>query len=338
MSLPHDLSGSISKNRFRIELLWGIGKMLDSYEIGDFTMVFDYACDIELHIANGFEFYQIKTHSGKNAYTCRSLSKIDGEGSILGKLYVLNKNYGNKKIKLAIVSNSPLSIKSKVQTKLDYCFDSLPDIEKAKLEKALQNELKIDKVDLRNVFYIQTNINLRNPKNEIMGKLVISFEKIKHCEPANPNALYRLIYDTVAEKACYEYSDEEYESIIAHKGLTKAEFDEMLDAHAKNAKTGIQKTEEYIDSLKSISLKKMYKTALPKLMKDMYSSIPLKKLEKKIGTFLISHKNEFDDTDTGIELLTESFHSQFLPEYDNAEKTIFYVIIINRFIEGVYDE
>lgn len=41
LSLPHDMSGSMSKDRFRMELLWGISKMLDVYDTSDFTMVFD---------------------------------------------------------------------------------------------------------------------------------------------------------------------------------------------------------------------------------------------------------------------------------------------------------
>lgn len=53
-----------------MELLWGISKMLDVYDTSDFTMVFDYACDIELHLADGFEFCQIKKHSGNKSYTC----------------------------------------------------------------------------------------------------------------------------------------------------------------------------------------------------------------------------------------------------------------------------
>ena len=61
MLLPHDLSGSMSKNRFRVELLWGIDKMLDMCDTSDFTMVFDYTCDIEIHFTDKFEFYQIKT-------------------------------------------------------------------------------------------------------------------------------------------------------------------------------------------------------------------------------------------------------------------------------------
>nr|WP_135449633.1 dsDNA nuclease domain-containing protein [Planococcus citreus] len=50
MNLPFDLSGSRAKNRFRNELLWGLKKMLELYkESDDFTMVFDYSCDIEVH-------------------------------------------------------------------------------------------------------------------------------------------------------------------------------------------------------------------------------------------------------------------------------------------------
>lgn len=83
LSLPHDMSGSVSKNRFRMELLWGISKMIDIYDSGDFTMVFDYACDIEIHFEDGFEFYQIKTHTGNHTYTWKKLSEVKGVGSIL---------------------------------------------------------------------------------------------------------------------------------------------------------------------------------------------------------------------------------------------------------------
>ena len=48
MNLPKDLSGSISKNRFRLELLWGIGKIIDAHkENDDYAVIFDFKCDIE---------------------------------------------------------------------------------------------------------------------------------------------------------------------------------------------------------------------------------------------------------------------------------------------------
>lgn len=337
LSLPHDMSGSMSKNRFRMELLWGISKMLDLYDDKDFTMVFDYACDIEVHVKDGFEFYQIKTHSGNKSYTWKKLTNVKGEGSILGKLYILDKAHDNLDIKLAVVSNAPLSIEKNIEMTLEYCFDSLPEEEKAGVITALKSELSVDEVDLSKVFFIHTNMNLEDPKNEIMGKLIISFQRIKNCEPSNPNALYRLIYDTVVDKACYEYSDEEYEDIIAHKGLSKAEFDKMLDAHAANARTGIRQAEEYIDRLKDIKAKRMYKKALPAIMKPMCSSLPLKQLEQKIGSYLVLHEDDVTDIEAGIELLISAYHDTFPVEFSNAEKVMFYVVILNRFIEGVYD-
>ena len=44
--IPFDLSGSMSKNRFRQELCWGISKMFDLFDKEDFCVIFDYKCDI----------------------------------------------------------------------------------------------------------------------------------------------------------------------------------------------------------------------------------------------------------------------------------------------------
>ena len=85
MSMPYDLSGSRSKNRFRVELLWGIDKMLELMESDkSFTMVFDYVCDIEVHMEDELEFYQIKTHSkSQSAYTTTSLTKKKNKNLVL---------------------------------------------------------------------------------------------------------------------------------------------------------------------------------------------------------------------------------------------------------------
>ena len=68
--------------------------MLDLMEEpGDFTMVFDYVCDIEVHRENGFDFFQIKSKGNSSSFTSNNLtSKSKGKGSILGKLYTLSAN------------------------------------------------------------------------------------------------------------------------------------------------------------------------------------------------------------------------------------------------------
>ena len=84
-----------------------------------------------------------------------------------------------------------------------------------------------------------------------------TFEKVKGSEPVNPNALYRLVFDAVSEKACYEFDANDYEQIKKFKGISRNEFDRMLDAHLSNEKTGINQTRDYINQIKGIHEKKV---------------------------------------------------------------------------------
>lgn len=90
-SIPHDLSGAANKNRFRLEMLWGISKMFDLYDKPDFCVVFDYKCDVEIHFNDCLKFYQIKTHKIQSPYkfTVNSKSDKNTGKSIIGRSYLL---------------------------------------------------------------------------------------------------------------------------------------------------------------------------------------------------------------------------------------------------------
>jgi hypothetical protein len=310
--------------------------MLDLMEDDrEFTMVFDYACDIEVHYKDGFEFFQIKTHGTSKNYTTKSLTAVKGEGSILGKLYVLNKEAENQNIQLAVVSNIPYS--SMPSDTLTNCFTALTATEQAKIAEALQEELGIPEVDFSKLYYIQTGMNLENPENEIRGKLILSFEKVKHCEPTNPNALYRLVVDTVQEKACYEYSSGEYDEILRLKGVSRDEFDRMLDLHVENAKTGIKAASDYIESMQGIRERKTYKKALPNVLKMLATTRTFGKIELSVASYLNNLEN-LEDMENTIDRLIDNFNDAFPPEITNAEKVVFYIVVIKRFEEGVYDD
>ena len=61
MNLPKDLSGSIAKNRFRLELLWGISKIIDEHKANnEYTIIFDFKCDIELHKEMNWIFTKLR--------------------------------------------------------------------------------------------------------------------------------------------------------------------------------------------------------------------------------------------------------------------------------------
>ena len=84
LKLPYDLSGSMSKNRFRNEMLWGLEKMFELYRTNqDFFMVFDYVCDIEAHLNGKIEFFQIKTNNAAKPYSINKIAKPDKSGKLL---------------------------------------------------------------------------------------------------------------------------------------------------------------------------------------------------------------------------------------------------------------
>ncbi|WP_169717961.1 hypothetical protein SPSIL_048800 [Sporomusa silvacetica DSM 10669] len=58
-----------------------------------------------------------------------------------------------------------------------------------KITEALKAEFEVDDIDISNIYYIFTSMNLNEPTNDIIGKIVTSFVKIKGCEPKKPNAL-----------------------------------------------------------------------------------------------------------------------------------------------------
>lgn len=340
MSLPFDLSGSLSKNRFRLELLWGISKMLDIYDCDDFIMVFDYVCDIEVHLKDGYEFYQLKTHKGDKVYTTNDIVKLKNRSSILGKLYMLKQPDNFQSVKLAIVSNSYLKDGKKVLSDMEEIdLSSISPSGIKTITEALKNELQIDTIDISNMYYIFTSMNLNSPTNDIVGKIVTSFVKIKGCEPKKPNALYRLIYDTVSEKACCELKQKDYAQLIENKGMTKAEFDKLLSFHLEKADNSVELAKQYIEQVEDFKQRRDMKIAFAKLIIDLQTSKELQAKQNEIATYLIENCGQLsNDFEQCVDDLIGKFGSGFSLEYFKIEIYMFIVLILKRFEEGVYDE
>ena len=67
----------------------------------------------------------------------------------------------------------------------------------------------------------------------------------------------------------------------------------------------------------------------------------LQNKEKEVASYLVNLESRggfLGNVEDMIDTLTTTFHDTFPIGYDNAEKTVFYIIIINKFTEGVYDE
>lgn len=342
MSLPYDVSGSRSKNRFRVELLWGISKMLDTYNQADFTMIFDYVCDIELHSNGCFEFYQLKSRKGTKVYTVDSITKIEpnSKNSILGKLYMLKPTTENgQHVKLAIVSNAYLKC-----GKTTYCdsaeqpLAAIDTIQLDKMRDSIKKELGIENCSFDDIYYICTPMNLVEPENDVRGKLIESFEAIEGCEPKKPNALWRLVFETVQGKACCELVQPDYSTLVTNKGITKAEFTKMLDCHRDNANDGVAQTNAYIEKRADFKERRKMKTALGRIVSEIPRSRELQECEVKISHYLLGHEDELPaDFEETIDRLLSEFNPLFSIEYPPIERYVFCVLTLKRFEEGIYE-
>ena len=338
MNLFSDLSGSISKNRFRIEMLWGISKMFevfDQYE--DFTVVFDNVCDIELHIENGQEFYQIKSNKVASPKSISYyLKQPTNSNSIFGKLVVLNEKRYNT-LKIALVSNAYLSHDKKIfsefeDIRIDYLDEKYKEIIKNKLADEFGRQMNIE-----NFYYIHTSMNLKSPDNDLLGKIVFSFQKIKNCEPKKPNALYRLIVETAQRKAQYEFKSEDYEELISNKGFSKTELIGILNEYADSIDESIEQVQDIIEKTKSIALKKELKLALTNLIRNIDTSVELKRIESKIISYLSNNKDYPDIFDELVQFLTNNYSCMFPVEINDFDIKVFIMIVVKRWENNYYE-
>lgn len=339
--LPFELSGASSKNRFRLEMLWGASKMFDLFDEKDFCVVFDYKCDIEVHLNNSLAFYQVKTHKIQSPYAFTTLAKQDKTGkSIIGKLFLLKNTLDPKAaFKVAIVSNSYLKIGKKVYSQSEILdFGTLDAKSQRAVRKALNNELG-STIDLNNIGFIYTSMNLLDPDNDLRGKIVGSFEKIMGCEPEKPNALYRLIKDSVETKACYEMASSNYDELIRNKGITKKELYDMLYKHASLTDNSIADAEKFIDTyITSPSMIRKYKSSLVSITRYFSTSAELKSNEKLIADYLTDNEDSLPDNQVDtFDLLYDEFGSKFSIEFSESDRRVFVLIVLLKWEGGRYE-
>ena len=182
------------------------------------------------------------------------------------------------------------------------------------------------------VFYIFDNMDLLNPEDSIRGKLVKSFVDIKGEEPQNPNALYRLVVDSVREKASYEFDSGTYEDVVKNKGITRSEFDKMLNAHKKESKNGINETQEYINNL-SFAKRRRYNTAFGNIIETQQSE-SLRLIKIKIYNYIAEHEDSLDDIESYLKEISKLFDDDFDVEFTDDMKSVQYIIIYYMYASG----
>ena len=347
MKLPYDLSGSMAKNRFKNELLWGIHKILEVYtDEKNFNMVFDYVCDIEVHWENGqYEFYQIKTSNSGESYTQSKLTRIGKkEKSVLAKLYILKHNFeeDKDKIKIAIVSNKPFKDADNIlyNNTENLEFNVLNPEIKNSIEKSLKSELEIDKVDFNNMNFIYTTIDLINPKNTLTGELVNFFNDVLKVQIKKPAVLYSVLLDKISQKAEYELKVNTYDELIAKKSISKENITELFNKHIEISNNSVKKAKDNIEKMYNDNYGKKVNmiVALSSIVQKMNSSNMLKKLEKEIVKYINNNVEILENNLCNIvETLYIKYKEKFEVEYSDEEIKSFLILILMKREEEMYE-
>lgn len=363
--LPYDLSGSRSKNRFRNELLWGLEKLYEVYKTKeDFCIIFDYACDIELHFNNRFEFYQIKTSNKGEAYTIGKISNPDKQGnSILGKVYALKKVIDSiddfEVTKIAIVVNVPLkTLDEKVHASVkELNLNDLKDVKKAKRKaditdgntetqsknkiiENLKKEIKSDIIDLSNVYYINSPLNLINPENTLLGATVKFIEEITDKEASRVRTLYRVLYEIINEKACYELKCESYKEVEKYKGITRDEFEDILNKVILTSNNYIKEANQLIkDNYNSFSDQVKLIKGISFIAIELNKNLILNSLKEKIIKYIDDNVDKLNEEFKEIvNNLLQEFESEFPIEYSTYEKMALFILLLAKYKEDLNEQ
>ncbi|EGO6113562.1 DUF4297 domain-containing protein [Enterococcus faecalis] len=349
MKLPFDLSGSRSKNRFRYEILWGLSKLFDIYnENESFVMVFDYACDIEVHKDTGFDFYQVKSKKDGAVYTQGALltkKKLKDEErsfSILGRLYSLANNQ-NKNIHVNLVSNKPFQDSSKKNhtTIENLDFSSLDEEVQNTIKSKIQEELGADvKPDMSKISFIYTSIDLFSPDDTLRGKTSKFFLELTGSEPKKPNALYNLLVETISEKACYELKLDYYSDILNRKGLSKDNIDKIISLYSEKTDRAVEKASMFIDTnIKKPIKRSKLKRMLGQVVFDIESGNKLVlHNEELVVQSIFSNLDKFDvEENDFIDLLVSEYSELFTIEYSEDYKYVFFLLILMKVEENIYE-
>ena len=342
--LPYDLSGSMAKNRFRNEMLWGLGKMFELYKADkDFTMVFDYVCDVEAHFKEKIEFYQLKTNNSATPYTVSKIAKPDKTGkSIIGKLYSIQCADSNPGIvsKLALVVNVPLkTLDKKVHSaEEEISFEDLDDKSLEEIKKYLTTECNVTDVDLKDCYYIYTSMDLFNPQDSMLGRMINFFVSVYGKEPKRATVLFQTLAHTIEIKAAYERKCSSYADLIDKKGFTKIEFEQII-------KKAIDISDESIEVIKKeinliypeYSLKTKMNISVASIIRELRSNRVIRKMEDELVLYVMENLEKFDcDMVGNVQYLDSLYKNKFPIEYTLNERHALYIIVLVRIREGDY--
>ena len=165
-------------------------------------------------------------------------------------------------------------------------------------------------------------------------------EEITGKEASKVRTLYRVLQDIINEKACYELKCENYKEVEKYKGITRDEFEAVLnkiiitsDNYVKEANQLIK--DSYKGFLEQTKLMKGISFVVIELNKNLILNSLKEKIIKYIDDNIDKLNDEFEEI---VNKLLQEFEAEFPIEYSKYEKMALFILLLAKYKEDLNEQ
>lgn len=229
--------GEIAQRGFDYQSCWALSQMLEyELESKDYVFIFEYHDDVlildsEEH-PQKLTFAQVKTKETHWTWAPLRNATQQKPISIVGKLFLHQKNFPNYEPQLLFVTNAYFSFYS--GGKSFFSVDDLIEKEKTNLEQKIHEQTGISKenINLSALKFVQSTLSLDDHITHLKGKVCQFIDKYYGSDCAlNANALTSLLEFECRQKSKYKSSDIScFNDLVAKKGFSSKVFRHTLSS------------------------------------------------------------------------------------------------------------
>lgn len=243
-TIKPDRSGSVALNRYGYQIDWALCRLIELHRSGaDYVLLLDYHDDVvvlDSEDPQSAEFYQIKTRDDKKAWTLTKLTKREAgkKGplpSMLGKLCAHMINFQGSVRSLNFVSNAHFSVRKEGDEK-DGPTDRVNLSElcskvATKIKSNITAELGLtEELDFLGITFLTRSFELQECSAAALGRFVeLVGEMYPDCR-YRPTTAFQVVHHELTRKSKFEgsFGDEDYESLLKLKSITRTYFADIL--------------------------------------------------------------------------------------------------------------
>ncbi len=212
-----------------------------------------------------------------------------------------------------------------------------------KIKEKMKNELKLTKeINLKNSHYEKTSMDLIYPEKNLIGEIVLFFEDTFKSEPKKANMLFKMLKGEIERKASFELTENNYESILEKKGVSRTYLDVFLHNYKDTADIAIEKAKKFVEDhyKDDFRVKLSLLRAISHMMSQLSrNNMQLTLLEEEIKNYF-SEENIVNLPKKEVEII-EQICKEMIPdkpiEVSNSEIKALVIIVMKKLEEEVYE-